>query len=211
MIHPDLGDNLTFERRHEAGAPDTAFAEADEVVEATFRFGRHTGVTNEPRAVVATESRRAAVDRSSRHPGAAHDTEPSSSSHLASKSTRCGVITKNRRRNRWASRYTPMRTRWLRWRCRKLLKRPVKFVADRIESFVSDIHARDHRVQARVAVSGTAPSRPSGSTTSRASGPIRSIRHQRHRGEPGRQPHGQPLRCARTTGRWRASCSRTRT
>src|SRR5947207_7923738 len=34
----------------------------------------------------------------------------------------------------------------------KLLKRPVKFVADRIESFVSDIHARDHRVKGRIAI-----------------------------------------------------------
>ena len=34
----------------------------------------------------------------------------------------------------------------------KLLKRPVKFVADRIESFVTDIHARDHRVKARIGV-----------------------------------------------------------
>ena len=34
----------------------------------------------------------------------------------------------------------------------KLLKRPVKFVADRIESFVTDIHARDHRIKAKIAV-----------------------------------------------------------
>ena len=34
----------------------------------------------------------------------------------------------------------------------KLLKRPVKFVADRIESFVTDIHARDHRIKAKVGV-----------------------------------------------------------
>ena len=34
----------------------------------------------------------------------------------------------------------------------KLLKRPVKFVADRLESFVTDIHARDHRVKAKVGV-----------------------------------------------------------
>ena len=34
----------------------------------------------------------------------------------------------------------------------KLLKRPVKFVADRIESFVTDIHARDHRVAAKIGV-----------------------------------------------------------
>jgi carbon-monoxide dehydrogenase large subunit len=53
VIHPALGDNLTFERRHEAGHPDQGFAAADEIVEATFTFGRHTGVTNEPRAIVA--------------------------------------------------------------------------------------------------------------------------------------------------------------
>jgi carbon-monoxide dehydrogenase large subunit len=34
-----------------------------------------------------------------------------------------------------------------------MLKRPVKFNADRLESFVTDIHARDHRVKARMAVS----------------------------------------------------------
>ncbi|WP_088518375.1 molybdopterin cofactor-binding domain-containing protein [Rhodoplanes sp. JGI PP 4-B12] len=34
----------------------------------------------------------------------------------------------------------------------KLLKRPVKFVADRLESFVTDIHARDHRVHAKIGV-----------------------------------------------------------
>jgi carbon-monoxide dehydrogenase large subunit len=34
----------------------------------------------------------------------------------------------------------------------KLLKRPVKFVADRFESFVTDIHARDHRVKAQIGV-----------------------------------------------------------
>ncbi|MFQ5524559.1 MAG: xanthine dehydrogenase family protein molybdopterin-binding subunit, partial [Acidimicrobiia bacterium] len=33
-----------------------------------------------------------------------------------------------------------------------MLGRPVKFVADRLESFLSDIHARDHRVRAEVAV-----------------------------------------------------------
>jgi carbon-monoxide dehydrogenase large subunit len=34
----------------------------------------------------------------------------------------------------------------------KLLRRPIKFVADRIESFVTDIHARDHRVKAKIGV-----------------------------------------------------------
>ncbi len=53
VIHPSLGDNLAFERNLDAGAVDAALANSDEVVEADFIFGRHTGVTLEPRAVVA--------------------------------------------------------------------------------------------------------------------------------------------------------------
>ena len=53
VIHLSLGDNLAFERNLDVGAVDAAFAESDEVVEADFIFGRHTGVTLEPRAVVA--------------------------------------------------------------------------------------------------------------------------------------------------------------
>ena len=34
----------------------------------------------------------------------------------------------------------------------KLMGRPVKFIADRLESFSSDIHARDHRIKGRLAV-----------------------------------------------------------
>src|SRR5258707_12015593 len=34
----------------------------------------------------------------------------------------------------------------------RLLRRPVKFVADRLESFVTDIHARDHRVAGKIGV-----------------------------------------------------------
>src|SRR5690242_11358334 len=53
VIHPELGDNLTFERVLNAGDVDRGFAEADAVVDTTFIFGRHTGVTNEARAIVA--------------------------------------------------------------------------------------------------------------------------------------------------------------
>ncbi|MDO8533770.1 MAG: molybdopterin-dependent oxidoreductase, partial [Xanthobacteraceae bacterium] len=53
VIHPELGDNLTFARKLEAGEVDKGFAEADEVIETTYVFGRHTGVCVEPRAIVA--------------------------------------------------------------------------------------------------------------------------------------------------------------
>src|SRR6202166_2721979 len=46
VIHASLGDNLCFERKLDVGAVDKAFAECDAVVETTFVFGRHTGVTN---------------------------------------------------------------------------------------------------------------------------------------------------------------------
>jgi carbon-monoxide dehydrogenase large subunit len=34
----------------------------------------------------------------------------------------------------------------------KMMGRPIKFVADRLESFASDIHARDHRIKGRMAI-----------------------------------------------------------
>ena len=39
----------------------------------------------------------------------------------------------------------------------RLLGRPVKFIADRIESFVSDIHAREQLVSARLALDASRP------------------------------------------------------
>src|SRR5262249_57834804 len=45
--------SLPFGPRREAGGPDKAFASAPAGIEAPFVSGRHTGVTNEPRAIVA--------------------------------------------------------------------------------------------------------------------------------------------------------------
>ncbi|MFT5182275.1 MAG: carbon-monoxide dehydrogenase large subunit, partial [Alphaproteobacteria bacterium] len=56
VIHPELGDNIAFDNAVEAGDVDTAFAEAALVVEETFRFERHTGVTLEPRVILADYS-----------------------------------------------------------------------------------------------------------------------------------------------------------
>ena len=51
VIHPDLGDNLCFERQLDTGGVDEAFTRADAVFEETYVFGRHTGVTLEPRCM----------------------------------------------------------------------------------------------------------------------------------------------------------------
>ena len=151
VIHPELGDNLTFERRHEAGEPDKGFAAADAVVEATFVFGRHTGVCNEPRAVVADWNpgeQRMTVYHATQAP---HMMQNLFAKHLALEEHQIRVVTKDVGGSFGIKVHTyadEMATVAL----STLLKRPVKFVADRIESFVTDIHARDHRVTAKVGV-----------------------------------------------------------
>jgi carbon-monoxide dehydrogenase large subunit len=57
LIHPELGDNLCFTRSLDTGGVDEAFAAAAVTAQATFEFGRHTGVTLEPRCQIADWSR----------------------------------------------------------------------------------------------------------------------------------------------------------
>ena len=152
VIHESLGDNLCFERKLDVGAVDKAFAEADAVVETTFRFGRHTGVTNEPRAIVADWNegdRRMTVYQGTQAP---HMMQDLFAKHLGIAVDQVRVLTKDVGGSFGIKVHTyadEMATVAL----SKLLKRPVKFVADRIESFVTDIHARDHRIKAKIGVS----------------------------------------------------------
>jgi aerobic carbon-monoxide dehydrogenase large subunit len=151
VIHADLGDNLTFERKHEAGKPDEGFAQADAIVETTFRFGRHTGVTNEPRAIVADWNpgeQRLTVYQGTQAP---HMMQNLFAKHLGLAEHQVRVLTKDVGGSFGIKVHTyadEMATVAL----AKLLRRPVKFVADRLESFLTDIHARDHRVKAKIGV-----------------------------------------------------------
>ena len=151
VIHASLGDNLCFERKLDVGAVDQAFAEADAVVEATFVTGRHTGVTTEPRACVADwyeGEGRLTVYHGTQAP---HMMQNLFAKHLGIAESQVRVVTKDVGGSFGIKVHTyadEMATVAL----AKLLRRPVKFVADRIESFVTDIHARDHRIKARIGV-----------------------------------------------------------
>jgi carbon-monoxide dehydrogenase large subunit len=151
VIHPELGDNLCFERKHEAGDVDRGFSEADAVVETTFVFGRHTGVTNEPRAIVAdwnAGDQRLTVYQGTQAP---HMMQNLFAKHLGLEEHQVRVLTKDVggsfgiKVHTYADEMAVVALS-------KMLKRPVKFVADRLESFVTDIHARDHRVNAKIGV-----------------------------------------------------------
>jgi carbon-monoxide dehydrogenase large subunit len=151
VIHPSLGDNLTFERVLNAGEPDKGFAEADAVVETTFVFGRHTGVTNEARAIVADWNpgeERLTVYQGTQAP---HMTQNIFAKHLDLQEHQVRVVTKDVGGS-FGIKVHIYADEMATVALSKLLKRPIKFVADRLESFITDIHARDHRVKAKIGV-----------------------------------------------------------
>jgi carbon-monoxide dehydrogenase large subunit len=151
VIHPELGDNLTFERVLNAGDPDKGFADADAVVETTFVFGRHTGVTNEPRAIVAdwnAGEQRLTVYQGTQAP---HMTQNLFAKHLNLEEHQVRVVTKDVGGS-FGIKVHIYADEMATVALSKLLKRPVKFIADRLESFVTDIHARDHRVHAKIGI-----------------------------------------------------------
>jgi carbon-monoxide dehydrogenase large subunit len=151
VIHANLGDNLAFELRVEAGKVNAAFAEADVVVEETFHFGRNTGVTLESRSTLAdycAGEGKLTVYMSSQAP---HMMKHVIAKHLGLDEDNVRVICTDVGGSFGIKIHT-YPDEMCAAALSVMLKRPVKFIADRLESFVSDIHARDHRVKARLAV-----------------------------------------------------------
>ena len=150
-IHAELGDNLAWERKVDAGEAGRAFADAAHVVETSFGFGRHTGVCLEPRAVLASfdpGDRRLTVWFATQCP---HMIQYILAKHLDLPEDAVRVISPDIGGSFGIKVHTygdEIATAAL----SVMLRRPVKFIADRLESFVSDIHARDHRVDGRIAV-----------------------------------------------------------
>ena len=150
VIHPELGDNLCFTRSLDTGGVDEAFARADVVAEATFDFGRHTGVTLEPRCQIADynpASGQLTVYHSQQAPHMMQDLYarqfdlPESCVRVICKDVGGSFGIKV---HAYPDDFATVAVAIL-------LKRPVKFVADRLESFVSDIHAREHHIKGRIA------------------------------------------------------------
>jgi aerobic carbon-monoxide dehydrogenase large subunit len=152
VIHAELGDNLAFERVLDVGEVDKAFAAAHLVVEETFIIARHTGVTLEPRAIIGDwngSEDKMTIYHSFQAP---HMMQDIVSKHLGIEEANVRVICKDVGGSFGIKVHIypdEMATVCL----SKLLKRPVKFIADRVESFTSDIHARDHRVHGKMAMS----------------------------------------------------------
>ncbi len=150
VIHPELGDNICFERKFSTDAVDAAFAKADLVAEETYTFGRHTGVTLEGRSVLAdynAAEHTLTVYQSTQAP---HMMQDIFSRHLDIPEANVRVICKDVGGSFGIKVHVypdEMATAAI----SVMLRRPVKFVADRLESFLTDIHAREHKAHVRIA------------------------------------------------------------
>ncbi|SEH84988.1 xanthine dehydrogenase family protein molybdopterin-binding subunit [Tardiphaga sp. OK245] len=150
VISPELGSNLCFHGKIDTGGVEDVFAGAAHVVEEEFHFGRHTAVTMEPRAIIAdydASEGQLTVHHATQTPYQFQDIY---ALHYGLPESRVRVIAPDIGGSfgmKLHMYHEDMAVVGL----SMMLGRPVKYVADRIESFVSDIHARDHRVRARMA------------------------------------------------------------
>ena len=151
-MHPEFDSNVAWDRTVDVGDIDAAFAAKNvQVVEREFRFGRHTGVTLESRGTVCDYD--PAEDHLTVHYSgqAPHMMQVIFSKHLGLAEENVRVISGDVGGSFGIKIHTygdEIATA----AAAKLLKRPVKFIADRMESFMTDIHARDHIVRARMGV-----------------------------------------------------------
>jgi carbon-monoxide dehydrogenase large subunit len=151
VIHPELGDNLCFTREVTTNNYPEIQAQADLVIERTFRFPRHTGVCLEGRSVLGDFSAadgRLTVYISHQAP---HMIQDCYARLLGLKEAQVRVICRDIGGS-YGIKTHVYGDELATCAIAMLLRRPVKFVADRAESFLSDIHSRDHRVTMKMAL-----------------------------------------------------------
>lgn len=150
IIHPDLGDNICFARELKTEGFDEAWAKADHVVEKTYDFSRHTGVCMEPRSILADYNpadHSLTVYHATQAP---HMMQDIFSKHLNIPESQIRVVCKDVGGS-FGIKVHVYADEMATAAISVALRRPVKFVADRMESFITDIHAREHTVTVRLA------------------------------------------------------------
>ena len=146
VLHAELGDNLAFRKTIDTGAVDAAFARADLVIEETFDFGRHTAVSLEPRALLAAYDKgtgKLTITTSSQCP---HMLQHVFAHTLGVPQHNVQVIAPDVGGSFGLKIHT-YGDELAATAAAIQLGRPVKFIADRLELFVSDIHARENFVK----------------------------------------------------------------
>ncbi len=150
-VHEAIADNLSFAADYETGDVEAAFAGAAHIVGAAFRFARHTGVPLETRTVLADfdpAAGRLTVHQSHQTP---HQQQDNFARLLGLPEHKVRVVCPDVG-GAFGIKLQLYGDEIATAALAILLGRPVKFQADRLEAFQSDIHARGHEVRARMAV-----------------------------------------------------------
>ena len=153
IIHSEFDSNLAWERTVDVGNVDEVYARDDVVtVEKQFLFGRHTGVTLEARATIANydpSENQLDVYYSGQAP---HMMQFIYAKHLDMPEENVRV-TSHDVGGAFGIKVHTYGDEIATAAAAKLMERPIKFLADRYESFMSDIHARDHVINGKMTVS----------------------------------------------------------
>jgi len=152
VIHAEFDSNLAWEREVVAGDVDAAIQDPGvTTIERTFHFGRHTGVTLESRSAVMdfNKSDNTLVFHYSGQ--APHMMQVIVAKHLQLPEENVRVIARDVGGSFGIKIHT-YGDEIAAAAAARILCRPVKFIADRLESFATDIHAREHRVHGKIAV-----------------------------------------------------------
>lgn len=150
LVHEEFGDNLAFSAEITHGDTKAAFQDARLVIERSFRFNRHTGVSLEPRGLIADydpASECLTVHQSHQTP---HQQQDLYARLLDIPEQNVRVICPDVG-GAFGLKHHLYPDELAACAASKLLGRPVKYIADRLESFLADIHCRDHSVTARMA------------------------------------------------------------
>ena len=150
LIHEALGDNLIYETRLTAGDVAGALAAAHRVYTRKFTIGRHTGVPVEPRSLVADyepSTRALTLWISSQVP---HMMQAVLAELFSLPEQRVRVIAPDVGGS-FGIKIHVYQDDLAACALAQVLGRPVKWVATRRESFLTDIHARDQSVRVEVA------------------------------------------------------------
>ena len=152
LIHPELGDNVIYETRLTAGDVDRALS-AGRVWARTFTTGRHTGVPLEPRSLIADyepATRAFTVWISTQVP---HMMQAVLAELFSLREARVRVIAPDVGGS-FGIKIHVYQDDMAACALALTLGRPVKFVASRRESFLSDIHAREQTIAVEVGADG---------------------------------------------------------
>ncbi len=148
VLHEALGNNVLFEHRIDARREHPPAAVE---LRHQLRFPRHTGVSLEPRGLIADfdpAHNQLTVHASTQVP---HQMRAMLAAHLSLEEHQVRVIVPDVGGG-FGVKLHCYEDEMAVAAASRLLGRPVKYVVDRLEAFASDIHARAHRVDATIKV-----------------------------------------------------------